>query len=568
MRPYTAKTIVSGLVFLGAALIITALYTALPYLLNSYIIPYVLKDLSFKTKTVRILSITPTQTTATAYFETKDGQSIKIARLEIYYSINKLLQKEIERLAIDTILVKLQTENGKISTSNFREKEQNTSEQPNQIILPIAVNRLSIANGEISINDTMGSSTRFFTTDAQIALITNRTDSGRYMLQKLQLELNSSSPLVTKLIGSMTFQENTQQIQVTANISDLTPLPALLQHPGLQSSGAISIDTALETKNFKTINDLQAAITLTAFSAGTQTVQLQSSSGGKAKIHLKGTPKNLQYRAENFFVSAMAKEKIECAATGAVTTTPGQIKGSLQLATPYADQPSILHHELTQEPEGVVVNYDLEKNSYSINGFKLNNMTSSGKLRYSNRTTTGNITLQSQQLTDYTREIAIHDIWAQLPFEYPFQGKKQKQGALKLGELRYRNSPFASLDATLTQKSNFIDVATEARIPFFTDCILQCRGKIRNNGNADLSCTVPPFTFESAKLPDYIPFDHTASISARLSAKQSITRKNNKLKGNLELNIEDGSYHKESIIIAGINGRIEIPRLPQPFTSW
>ncbi len=569
MHPSAAKILVPGLVFSGAALIITALYAALPYLLNNYVIPYALQDLPFKTRTVKILSISPSQTTATAHFATEDGQSIKIARLEMHYSINTLLQKEIERLAIDTISVTLRTKDGQISTRNVQKEQHSSPEQLPRIILPVDINMLTITNGEITINDTDSkSSTRFFTTDAQITLITNKTDSGKYLLQKLQLGLNNRPPLAAKIIGSMTFQKSTQQIKVTANIPDISPFPALLQQTSdLQATGTVLIDATLKTRNFNTIDTLQAAITLTDFSAGISTVQLQSSPEGKAKISLAGIPGDLQYRAENFSVSVMAKEKIECAATGTITAAPVQIKGSLQLATPHAAQPSILHHELTLKPEGVAVTYDFDNNSYSINKFKLKDLKSSGKLRYSNGITTGNITLQSQQVTTSTREFAIHNIWAQLPFEYPFQGKKQQQGTLQLRELRYRNNPLASLEATFTQKNNGIDVVTETRTPFFADYILQCRGNIRNNGNADLGCTVPPFTFESTKLPDYVPFDHTASISARLSAKQSITRHNKNLSGNLEFNIEDGSYHKESITIAGINGRIEIPRLPQPFTS-
>lgn len=540
------------------------IFLLLPFIANSYLLPHLLVEMPFDQRKVSISRLTPWSARGTLALGSGDQESVSVARYEADYSPHSLLQGRISSLLLDSTVIHLQVEDGKPLLRGLRQRSE-PSPQKTEIslpVMPLKIDRIEIQNAQVAVHIPDDKS-QFINLDAELMPTYRDVPDGGYELRDLKLDFTTRGAL--KLSGELEIQAEAEDHRLTirteqANVREVVTSLNVL--PGWQVAGKFIVNGNVLIEGLQNIGDFSITAKTADFNVHGKGVEVGVAGTDKwATFELNGDLQQVKYVLSGLEVKS--PEPVLFEADGRYDIGLSELQGNFQLF------PGRMNASLSGNYQGkvgsrIALSYTMEGEPFSLeNGIEGSNYSAKGTLNYGDGSFSGNLQAAVSAVAWPEKEISMHGISVDLPYNYPpLAPGVIVPGNLFVEEIRYRNEHIATLKGGLSLAPERIALNTQTTTPLHESFRLVCSSSWRFRGDGDLQCSLPQIEVDASHVPEVVSLPDGLTFNGKIAAEARYGITDGVHKGDATILPSDIQVKYGDYTFSGINGSLKFPRLP------
>ena len=595
----------------------------IPFALDTWVIPVLLKRISLENQHAGITRLTPFAASGTMNFAENDMPTLSVPRFEILFSPSSLLKKQLTALVLDHATLHLNRQDGRIYLRSIRPAPGTDSSPGGKTLplLPFMVDRLILQQCSVVLHEAQKPDLRL-TVSARITPEFSRSAGGSFALESLAGTFILSDALTAKGSLSSSQNETGHVISLTIN-NGFFMLPERFMPPSTSPavSGPLSADISLGfDKKSLALRSIDVQGSIRNLRLKNDLAELSGSGEARSfSFSLTGTPAEFDYNLSSLEMISPLPLTTSIIGSASIFQEVFSTKGQIQ---------TIFRPEGFGDDLQVPVSLDYSGNysaggqwqliltgqsrlddtltlnrqslSIDLSGFTLSTTLQGGQdglkadlrldlapveLRYNkSRSIVSGLDLHLRAHRNNERitarlEAVIPDISlpeagyfadnlrVDLPLEFPFKTKPDgKHGTFSVAALGHKLETLASAEGSVTQREESFDLAADVKAAFQPDLALTLKGAwLPLDKLFDLAWNLPATLLESYSLPSFLEIPDNYDFGAEIETDGHLRYSNNQLTGTMRTSLRDGhlSISDKNITLENINCVLENPRLPE-----
>ena len=528
-------------------LVILSVLYLLPPLLETFLLPRLLRDLPLAEKSIRLDHLSPWSLGAGIRLDEAGQPTLVAPRVVLHYSPASLLSGRVSSLVIEGANLHLEKDQDGIRLKGLKAAERKQGTRSPVFDPPFLPEEIVFRDCAITLHQ-KGDTPRPLMVDARLHLraaangsgTSERSPDGEY----LEVRLEAASPDISA-------------------IRDLLPAAA-----GTRLTGGFTLAGGMHLQP----RSLQIAdADLTAVFPGLFLQAKGGQFGGGAgeapvNLHLQGRGKAWRFALSGLRLLAPLQSAIDLA--GDFSIAADSFAGKASLRTDFSAAPVLLTAKGTWQGQETGLDLLLQGQDLRIRhgGFSLDsggyrlNGAFAGKKGGTTALLSGEIA--AVDLPAY--EIHLEKGSFSLPLPPADPGKKARPGSLEIPRISYKGKHLASIKAELQPAAKGLAAAATARSPLAPDLRILLSAALAENGILSLTAEIPEGPFAVSSLDPLITLPPGMQLSGRLQGKASLSFGPNQGPGTATLQLRQGRLEapEEKITLTGIDLALTLPALP------
>ena len=580
MKKVLRRTIIG---LLGAAVAITLLLLAAPWLLDALILPRLLARAGLPPDSVEVWRLTPFRLQGSVDLADDGGPLLSIPRLEIGYTPASLLQRRLSRLVLDHATLHLELRDGRPAPRASAESPAPPSTAEKLFFAPLMVDQTILRSCSIIFHEPGRPDLRIGLTAHSTQRFSEAGDAG-YRLHSLQGTFSLTEGISAS--GNLTLSTGEDRHEAVLNLEDgQAPALGRLLPAGLDSSmlGRLAL-TGRFTLSAQTLEleHVQASGSLSRFHPAFAGF---AGGGGGAdetmEFGLSGPPEKLDYQLTGLRVSrpldltAELRGSVALAGDGAVRIegTVDSVLGGFPDTKAGIAIPGT--YQVISSAEEFEAELSVTGQPPSLGGpespIVLSTVAAAVKLVRREDRISAHISGAVPELALPSQNLRLTEIALELPAEMTAgQVLPTKPGRLSIGAIRLNEAKLASVDGSITQEGETFRIDGSARALFDPALKAVFSGHAApREGKAELTWSLPETGLSSSSLPPELGLPTALSFDTRLAADGTFGYGPEGLAGTTRAAVREGTLElpDQSLALQGLDCKVELPRLPEPASS-
>ncbi len=607
-------------VFLTFSALGVILFFSIPSILDSWVIPSLLKRMSLENQHAQITRLTPFAADGTISIAENDVPTFSVPHFEILFSPASLLKKRLIAAVLDHATLHLSRQDGRISLQGITPSGSSSAPLTRIFpLLPFMVDTLVLNECSVVLHEPQKPDIRI-TVSARIVPVFSSNGSS-FSLDSLAATFTLSDTLTAKGTISISQDESEHLISMSID-SNFFMLPDRFRPPAtsLAESGPVFADISLRlAKDTLALKSLDVQGTARGLLLRHDPIEIIGGGPeGRVSFSLIGTPARLDYKLAPLEVSAPQPLAISLSGSASMAGDVVSTTGQIQIVW----QPTLL-----QENIQVPVNIDysgsvlspeqwdvqvtgqsypadglrLQSGELSADapGFSLNGALQGGKTGFNadigltlaradltynkaklsisglnlrlhatrdDKTTDARIRLTIPHLSLPDHDVFADNLLLDLPLTLPFRtGQNKERGTFSVASLGHRQEVLASVQGSLTQQGERISLAAKVQAAFKPEPALDLTGAwLPLENEFAIDWNLPATLLQSSALPSLLNIPAGYVFGAEIETGGYLHYQNNRLSGAMHTSLRDGhlAISDKHISVDHVNCDLENPHLP------
>lgn len=532
-------------------LLLSVLYL-LPPLLETFLLPRLLRGLPLAEKSVRLDHFSPWSLRAGIRLDEAGQPTLLAPRVVLHYSPTTLLGGRVSSLVIEGADLHLEKDQDGIRLKGLKAAERKEGSSSQVFDPPFLPEEIVFRDCAIVIHQE-GNTPRPLMVDARLHLrvaANGSKDPERSPdEEQLEVRLEAASPDISA-------------------IQDLLPATA-----GTRLNGGLNLKGGmhLQPRSLR-IADADLTAAFPAFFLQAKGGQFAGGGGETPlNLHLQGRGKAWRFSLSGLHLLAPLRSAIDIA--GDFSIAADSFAGKASLRTDFSASPMLLTAKGTRQGQEagldlLVQGQDLRirHGGFSLDsgGYRLNGVFADKK--------GGTTALLSGEIAAV--DLPAYEIHLEkgsfiLPLPPAGPGQEARPGNLEIPRISYKGKHLASIKAELKPAAKGLAATATARSPLAPDLRLLISAALAENGILRLTAEIPEGPFAVSSLDPLITLPPGMQLAGRLQGKASIGFGPNQGPGSATLQLRQGRIEapEEKIALTGVDLALTLPALPLPHSS-
>lgn len=559
------------------ALVAVVLPVFAPYLLNSRLLPHLLRGNGLDGVEVRISRLTPWTLSGTLLLGRNTRQEAAASvHFRSDYSPLGLLRGRITAMTLDGAIIRLVKTDGKLQLQGFPPTETSNTARPTALVmpvLPVMLESLILRNCQILLTYGEGL-TLPLVLQGKVRPDFETTPAGDYRLRTLQAELFSESLLPASLTAKADFRDDTVRLNFTGQLQESAALPGLLSLPaGLRLTGPTQLEgELLVAADPRAGRHIDARLRFPALTAAANGFGLSSSAETPLRFALKGTGTALTFSVEHINITQPVH--IQAGLEGTFQPATGDITGKGEIRSDMLQFPATvaMQGKLSPDSPDLTVSLEGDRQQLQAGGQTME----FGPYRLSAHLTqdhgslllTEELQLDSVNLPAHT--LLLENLTSRATFAVnPADAGKAVPGTVSVARIRYKKEDLAGLSGTVAQTADGLRFAGELASHRDRSLRATFSGTSTLALPLSLSFKLPATTVTDKSMPTLAALPSGLSFSGRLHGSGTFTYGAGTPHGEAKLSLSEGKVDLKAkkIHLGGISADLSLPSLPQLASS-
>lgn len=537
----------AGISLAVLTLVMLSVLYLLPPLLETFLLPRLLRDLPLAEKTIRLDHLSPWSLRAGIRLDEAGQPTLLAPRVVLHYSPAGLLGGRVSSLVIEGADLHLVKDQDGIRPRGLKAAERKQSSGSRFFDPPILPEEIVFRDCAIIIHQESLTS-RPITVDARLhlrAVANSSRAPGRSSEgEQLDVRLEAVSPDISA-------------------IQDLLPARA-----GARLTGGLTLNGGMLLQ-LRSLQIADADLTAIFPAFFLQAKGGQIGGGGEEtplNLHLQGDGKAWRFSLSGLQLLAPLQSAIDIA--GDISIAADSFDGKASLRTDFSAAPMLLTAKGTRLGQEAGLDLQVQGQDLRIRhgGFSLDsgvyrlNGVFADKKGGATALLSGEIA--AVDLPAYDMHLEKGSFSLPLPPADPGQGARP--GSLEIPRISYKGKHLVSIEAELKPAAKGLAAAATARSPLAPDLRILLSAALAENGILSLTAEIPEGPFAVSSLEPLITLPPGMQLAGRLQGKASLSFGPNQGPGAATLQLRQGRIEspEEKITLTGIDLAVTLPALP------
>lgn len=527
-------------------LILSILYL-LPPLLETFLLPRLLRGLPLAEKTIRLDYLSPWSLRGGIRLDEAGQPGLVAPRVVLSYSPATLLKGRVSSLTIEGADLHLEKDSNGIRIKGLKTAGKEQRARSSVFDPPFLPEEVVFRDCAIILHQE-GRTSRPIMVDARLELggAENGSKDPGSLPAKAQLEIR--------------FQAASPDISA---IRDLLPATA-----ATRLSGGLTLKGGMHLQpDSLRIADAELTAAIPSFSLQAEEGELaESGLETPLSLHLQGQGEAWQFSLSGLQILAPLQTAIDIA--GDFSLAADGFAGKASLKTDLSAAPVLVTAK--GRWQGQEAGLDLQAQGRDLRIRQGGVSLDSGAYRLKGTVVHkagGTIGLLSGEVAAVdlpTYEMHLEKVGFSLPLPPAAPRQEARAGNLEIPRITYRGKHLASIKAELKPAAKGLVVAATAKSPLAPDLRFLLSASFAENGNFHLTAEIPEGPFAVSSLDPLIKLPPGLQLAGRLQGKASLNFGPNQGPGTATLQLRQGRIEmpKEKIVLSGIDLKMALPALP------
>ncbi|MGB3209121.1 MAG: YdbH domain-containing protein [Desulforhopalus sp.] len=550
------------LILLGS----TLFFMFLPYLVDLYLLPRLIKELPFTEKELSLSRISPWKVRGTLTLADQDRSTLSLPRFELYYTPGSLLRREIAGILLDSASLHVDIQNGRPVIRGLSGQGPDTpgNDKTSSFLLPLTVKTIILKNCTISLHNMLHETTTV-TIDGRFSLDFTEQPEQQQLLRALSGQIISQGDLVASGGIEVRLVENSYGIRLQLEAPDIAQFAAL--SPELT---AIRLTGALSLSGNASINPAENRITRYEATAKVPGFQLlksgvllaDSSPDTPVTLQLFGDSETTGYTFTG--LALVEPEKSTLDLKGEIAITKGTIKGSGHLFLERTGSAVKVEYSGLKNQSGTTLDYLLASDAFTLGDtVSVGPATVDGNVKIEGSTVAGTLNGRVPGIVEKKNKASLVDLSIQLPFHYPSSPQpKTEPGTLNIGKILYQGTNTGRFQASILPSRKGITFNTVFHTSVIPGLRITCDGSAEMTADVSLQCRFPETEVSSTTFPKILSLPKELSFNGKLAAAGEFHLQDKIPTGRVSVDVHDGSMTHGQNSLSNIKLGVVFPNLP------
>lgn len=559
-------TFSAGLLFI-ATVIIALFFSIGPYLFTQYYLPTLLEKHAVNDVEVHFNYITPWTLGGSLEIGPTGQARSRVPNIRISYTPAGIIDKKVSTLTIDGATFYLKEQDGLVSLSGFTPPEPGTpaGDTP-ELQLPVPISTLQLQNCMIQLETTRLGRVNLLL-DGTLEMQYEKENDGVATISAVNFSLHTDGAIQSQLSGQLFLKGQQNQLHVQGELFSIGEVATLLAlPPSLYLNGEARFTAKLDlSSDLKTITHFESQCTLPNLLFNSPWVTFKNDSQSPLKLTVNGDPDTIHFTLDHFQTNSPVASSGNFQGTITEKLSILDITGELSL--PEFKQPLKVEFKATRNGSNIAAtsrirgpkhHIKLDKETLTTGPFSLHS-----KYQLDSTTPNQDFSSSHELFLDFAhldkKQLTLRNVSAKLPITFPMTANTTGlPGKFSIREISYQNHRVARINGTVRQKMAGIAFKGSANSLGALKAKLQFNGESNRHSPLQLSFTLPTTSVDSFAMPAIVPVPDGFTFDARLAAQGEVILGKGFRRGNLKIQLEDGSLEAEEkkLNLSGINSTI------------
>jgi len=345
------------LVTLPAGLLLAGwlLFCSLPFVLNSFILPAILKNHDLEQLEVRIESLSPSSLTAQLALYHQGQMQFSLPHLRLNFNPFELAQGKLKNILVDGALLKINLEHGKLRIDGLPIRNANQPPVERAAVLdlhsifPAFISKIELRNNQIVVAHGERAD-RVVLFDGTIEPTFH--DSEHPVVKTLSLDLRTRGAVSASLTAKLEPGADSHSVEIAGKIEDLHQLPTVIagfaertKDLGL-SGAALFTGSGKLAADFHSVEEISATLEASDFLLATGGLTLRSGAT-PLLLELTGHQQLLNYRLSELLINSQQTAAVSLA--GTIAPKEKVLTGQGEITSELLKRPTAINVELARQ---------------------------------------------------------------------------------------------------------------------------------------------------------------------------------------------------------------------------